>query len=145
MERRGKPRGKLNIMCALLAYADSTDSSAANMMIVLGGAFVVALAAGLAFVLILISRVRAHRQEGAIAVAAIFWALIAAGSLIYAGESQMNWSKEYQMRLESGYLDPAEMNDAPHLPWGIWTGLGVAYGAMLAWTLSQKRARPPAG
>lgn len=115
------------------------------MMVVLGGALVIAVMAAMAFALILISRVRGHRQEGAIAVAAIFWALIAAGSLIYAGESQMNWSKEYQMRLESGYLDPSEMNDAPHLPWGIWTGLGVGYGAMLAWTLSQKRAQPPAG
>jgi hypothetical protein len=130
-------------MSSALAYAESGDSSATNLIIVLGGAFIVAAVAAMAFVLILISRSRGHRRADVIGVATVFWALIAAGSLIYTGVSQMNWSKEHQMRLETGYLDPSDRNNAAQLPLGTWTGLGVAYVAMLGWSLSEKRANPP--
>jgi hypothetical protein len=130
-------------MSSALAYAESGDSSATNLVIIFGGAFVIAAVAAMALVLIVISRARGHRRADLIAVAAVFWALIAAGSLLYAGVSQMNWSKEYQMRLETGYLDPSDTGDAPRQPLGTWTGLGVAYIAMLGWSLSQKRAKPP--
>jgi hypothetical protein len=124
-------------MCGPLAYAESADPSSTDLAIVLGGAFIIAIASALASVLIFTSRARRHRQTELITAAAILWGLIAAGSLIYAQESQMNWSKEYKMRLETGYLDPRDTSDAPKLPWGIWTGLGVAYGAMLVWSLSR--------
>ncbi len=132
----------LDAMFSALAYAESGDSSTTNLIIVLGGAFVIALVAAMAFVLIVISRSRGHRRAEVIAVAAVFWALIAAGSLLYAGVTQINWSKEHQMRLETGYLDPADTDDAPRLPLGTWTGLGVVYVAMLGWSRSQKQATP---
>ncbi len=69
-------------MSGALAYAESGDSNATNLIIVLGGAFVVAVVGVLAFVLIFISRARGNRRAELIAVATIFWALIAAGSLI---------------------------------------------------------------
>jgi hypothetical protein len=109
-----------------------------NLAIILGGAFIIATTAVLASVLIFTSRARRHRQVELITAAAILWALITAVSLIYAQESQMNWSKEYTMRIESGYLDPHDTSDAPKLPWTLWTGLAIAYAAMLAWSLSQK-------
>ncbi len=56
--------------------------------------------------------------------------------------SQINWLKEYQLRLETGYLDPSDTSDAPRLPLGTWTGLGAAYVAMLGWSLSRKPAKP---
>jgi hypothetical protein len=132
-------------MHSALAYAESGDPNATNLPIILGGLFILAVIALLAFWLIFISRARRHRQAELITVATIFWALVAAGSLLYAGEAQMDWSKQYALRLETGYLDPQDTSDAPRLPWGIWSGLGVGYGAMLVWSLSQKRAeaKPP--
>jgi hypothetical protein len=130
-------------MSSALAYAESGDPGATNLVIVLGGAFIVAAVAVMAFVLIVISRSRRHRRADLIAVAAAVWALIAARSLLYAGVSQMNWSREYQLRLQTGYLDPSDTNGAPRLPVGTWTGLGVVYVVMLGWSLSQKRGKPP--
>jgi hypothetical protein len=129
-------------MCSPLASADSGDPNASNLPIILGGLLILAVIALMAFVLIFLSRTRGHRHAELITVATIFWALAAAGSLLYAGESQMDWSKQYTLRLETGYLDPQDTSDKPSLPWGIWSGLGVAYGAMLVWSLSQKRAEP---
>ncbi len=132
-------------MCSALAFAESGDPNATNLPIVLGGLFILAVIALLAFLLIFVSRSRGHRRAELITVATIFWALIAAGSLLYAGEAQMDWSKQYALRLETGYLDPQDTSDAPRMPWGMWSGLGAAYVAMLVWSLSQKRAevKPP--
>ncbi|MGD0388253.1 MAG: hypothetical protein ABSC42_04780 [Tepidisphaeraceae bacterium] len=127
-------------MSCLLAYAESGDPNAMNLVIILGGIGIVAATAILAFALIFTARARGHRHAEFILVAAVFWGLITVGSLMYAGEAQLNWSKEYTLRLETGYLDPQDTSDAPRLPWGIWTGLGVAYGAMMAWALCQRRA-----
>jgi hypothetical protein len=129
-------------MASALAYADAGDPNATSLPFVLIGLGIFAAIALLAFALIFIVRVRGHRKTELITVAAVFWALIAAGSLLYGGETQMDWSKQYAMRLETGYLDPQDTSDAPQLPWGIWSGLGVAYGALLFWSLSQKRASP---
>jgi hypothetical protein len=130
-------------MCSPLAYAESGDPNATNLPIVLGGLLILAVIALSAFALIFISRARSHRHAELITTATVFWALIAAGSLLYAGERQMDWSKQYTFGLESGYLDPQDTSDAPRLPWGIWSGLGIAYGAMLVWSLSQKQDKPP--
>ena len=127
-------------MSCLLAYAESGDPNAMNLVIILGGIGIVAATAILAFALIFTARARGHRHAEFILVAAVFWGLITVGSLMYAGEAQLNWSKEYTLRLETGYLDPQDTSDAPRLPWGIWTGLGVSYGAMMAWALCQRRA-----
>jgi hypothetical protein len=71
----------------------------------------------LVFAVIVLSRARKHRHTESITVAIIFWAFIAAGSLLYAGEAQMDWSKQYTLRLETGYLDPQDTSDAPRPPW----------------------------
>jgi hypothetical protein len=125
-------------MYCALAYAESGDPNAMNLVVVLGGLGIVAATFILAFVLILAARARRHRQAEFITVATVFWGLITAGSLMYAGNAQVNWSKENMLRLETGYVDPQDTSDAPRLPWAIWTGLGVAYGTMMAWTLAQK-------
>ncbi|MGD0770616.1 MAG: hypothetical protein ABSB42_20715 [Tepidisphaeraceae bacterium] len=132
-------------MTCLLAYAESGEANAMNLEIILGGVCIVAATSILAFALIFTARARGHRYAEFIMVATIFWALITAGSLMYAGEAQLNWSKEYTLRLETGYLDPHDTSDAPQLPWAIWTGLGVAYVTMMAWALWQKRSEPGRG
>jgi hypothetical protein len=130
-------------MYSTLAYADSGDPNSMNLALVLGGAIGLGVIAALAAVLIVISRARDYRRTELVMAAAFWWAVIAAGSLLYAIVSQINWSKEYMIRLEAPNFDPREMSDAPRLPWGLWTGLGAAYVAMLLWLLSRKPPVPP--
>jgi hypothetical protein len=130
-------------MPAILAYADSNDPNSMNLVLILGGAGILAVTAILSFALIYLSRARDHRQADLITGIALFWGLIAAGSSLYAMVSQVNWSKEYTLQLESGYLDPTDTSDKPQLPWAIWGGLVIAYGTILLWSLSQKRGEPP--
>ena len=125
-------------MIPLLGYAESNDSSL-DLVMVLGGLFILATISALAFVLILTARKRQHRHAELITVVTFFWAIISAGTLFYAGNAQMKWSKEYSLRLQTGYLDPQNTADAPHFPWALWAGLGVIYIAMLVWSLSKKR------
>jgi uncharacterized membrane protein len=126
-------------MYAFLAYADSSDPSSTNLLMILGGVAILAVVVVLAFVLVTIAKAREHRRADAIMTAAFFWAILTAATLLYAGQAQMRWSKEYNLQLETGYLDPSNQSGRPVLPWKIWTGLGIAYGAMLACSLSQKR------
>jgi hypothetical protein len=132
-------------MCIALASAESGDPNASNLPIILAGIFILAAIAFLAFVLIFVARSRGHRQAELITAATVFWAIIAAGSLLYAGERQLDWSKQYNLELQTGYLDPQNTSDAPRLPWAIWSGLGAAYGAMLFWSLSKKSSEPKKG
>ena len=125
----------------MLAYAQSADPNATGLVLILGGVVIVVICAALAVVLILVSRSRANHPSEAIKAAAILWAVLAAGSLLYAQETQMNWSKEFTLRLETGYFDPSDTADKPKLPWGLWGALGVAYVGILVWSFSQKNER----
>jgi hypothetical protein len=126
-------------MYGVLAYADSGDSGNASLMLVLAGAAIVAVMAVLACVVIILARRRGHRQADGIMAAAILWGVLGAGSLIYTLQTQMSWSREYNLRLSTGYLDPADVGDAPKLPWGLWGGMGVAYVGMVGWAGRGKR------
>jgi hypothetical protein len=123
-----------------LAYAETPDSGAVNLAKVLGGLGILVVTALLIAVIVGISRARKHRQADAILVAALFWGVLAAGSMMYAAATQLNWSKEYTTRIESGYYDPRDSSDKPTLPIALWTGLGVAYAAMLGWAAYRQQA-----
>jgi len=135
-------------MHSLLAYAETPDGAYMSSVMVLWAVLIIAGTAVAGFVLIFISRKRRHgstslttgRRADLIMAGTFFWGLITAGSLLYTEQQQMNWTKEYTTRIESGYFDPKDTSDTPRLPWGIWTGLGVVYAAMLFWALSGKRA-----
>ena len=114
------------------------------MVKVLAGLVILAACALLAAIVIGVARSRGHRQADSIMVAAVFWAVIAAGSAMYTAASRYNWSREYTTRIESGYYDPRDTSDKPKLPWLAWSGLGAAYIAMLGWSVSQKPTLPPA-
>jgi hypothetical protein len=122
----------------ILAYAETADSGSLNLAKILGGLGIVAVAALLAAIVIGVSRSRRHRQAEGIMVATLFWAAITAGSVMYAAAQQLNWSKEYTTRIESGYYDPRDLSDKPKLPVLLWSGLGIAYAALLGWSASQK-------
>jgi len=124
----------------VLANAEGGDPNSANLIIVLVGSGIVVATLIPTFVLILAARVRRHPHEEVITVVLVFWALITAGSLIYAGNAQLSWSKQNAINLEAGYVDP-QGDVAPEMPWGLWIGLGAVYAAMAAWTFSHKRGR----
>jgi hypothetical protein len=122
--------------CFSLAFAESPESSNVSLVLVLAVAGIVGAAALLAAMPVLISRRRRrHRRNDAVLAFAIVWAVLAAGSGIYAVAQYENWSRERTMRIESGYYDPREADrDAPRLPWVAWTALACGYGALIAWS-----------
>lgn len=91
-----------------------------------------------AFIPVAITWSRRHRQGEAITGLSVVWGLLAAGSLCYATTQQINWGQERTKRIMSGYYDPNDNSDAPKLPWVLWGGLALGYGALVAWGLSQK-------
>ena len=79
-----------------------------------------------------------HRYAEFILVAGIFWAIVSAGCLIAYTNARLNWSAEYQLRIESGYGDPQNTSGAPALPVILWSGLGLAYAGLLGWGILGK-------
>jgi hypothetical protein len=129
-------------MRCFLAYAESADTSNSSMVIVLSGLCVLAVAAIAAIVPICICWKRHHRQTEPITALLILWGLVATISAIYFINSQMKWSREQMLRIESGYFDPTDQTDAPAIPWVTWGGLATVYAALVCWSFAQKN--PPA-
>jgi ABC-type transport system involved in multi-copper enzyme maturation permease subunit len=130
-------------MTAVLAYADNSDSTLSNLQTVVYAVFIVLATVVVALIPIFISRARRHRKSESILVAVFFWACITAGSAIYTQQSQMNWSRKYLTRVESGYYDPNNTTDAPKLPWLLWSSLAAAYAGILSWSVFGKRLTSP--
>lgn len=130
-------------MRSFLAYAESADTSNSSLVIVLSGLCVLAVAAIFAVVPICICWKRHHRQTEPITALIILWGLVAAISVICFINSQMKWSREQMLRIESGYFDPNDRSDAPAVPWGTWGGLATAYTALVGWSFTQKNPPPP--
>jgi hypothetical protein len=122
----------MKFMFPAIAYADNSEISQGNFIFLLifaGTAIAIFLLAG---ILIITSRRRDHRNADAILTCSIFWAILSLGSVLYAAVTQMKWSQEHLLELQSGYGNPADVG--PALPWAIWAGLGVAYAALFAWS-----------
>ena len=85
---------------------------------------------------------RHHRQTETILAMTVLWALVLAGTVIYSISSQMKWTREQMLRLESGYYDPQDQADAPKKPVTVWAVLGVGYAGLIGWSLSQKNPAP---
>jgi hypothetical protein len=118
-----------------LAYAQQPDAGDSNLTVIVVGIAVIGVICGLAFGVIGVSFSRRHPQREIITAAAIFWALICAGSIAYALLQQSKWQSEYVLRLQSGYYTEAQAQiDAPRLPWTIWTVLAGVYVALLLWS-----------
>jgi hypothetical protein len=126
-------------MHSILAYAEAQDGSYMSSEMVLWGMLIIAGVALAGFVLVYVSRRQKHRGADLVLAGAFFWGIVAAGSLLYVLQSQMNWTKEYTVRIESGYVEPKDLSDKPRVPWGILVGLGVVYLGMGFWVISGKR------
>jgi hypothetical protein len=127
-------------MDAVVAYADSRDTSLPTMVLLLYSVFWIAIAAFLAAIPPLVSRRRAHRHAGMILAIMLFWALAAGGSACATLAARERWSREETVLLESGYYDPREhRHDPPGAPWGLWGVLGGLYGGMALWSLIGRR------
>ena len=123
-------------MAPLLAYADNTDTSEGNFLMLFLCAGAVIGVFVLAGMVVVVSRRGGHRYADAILTFAVFWGMVSFGSIIYAAVTQMKWSQEHLLELQSGYGNPA--NVGPGWPWGLWVGLGVVYVALLGWAALRK-------
>jgi hypothetical protein len=129
-------------MYAALAYADTTDPTQSNFLILLLCVMLIGCVCLMAFGVMFLARMRRHRHTEHLTVIAIFWALFAAGTLVYAAQTQLKWSHEHMLRLESGYGNPRDDADAPQLPWAEWVALAAVYGIVIIWSVSQKNLPP---
>ncbi|HWE93028.1 MAG TPA: hypothetical protein VG269_03575 [Tepidisphaeraceae bacterium] len=130
-------------MAFLLANAQAPDSSDSSLLLILLSAGLILGTAVLAFVPVVIARMRFHRNHETLMAVAILWGLLAAGTLVHASIVQMQWSKEQLLRLQSGYLDPQDIGGAPAKPWGTWTALATAYGAIIIWAFASRTSPDP--
>jgi Kef-type K+ transport system membrane component KefB len=121
----------------LLAYADNTDPSEGNFLLIF--LFVAAMIAVfiLAAIVVMMSRRNGSRNADAILVAAVFWGIVSFGSIIYAGVTQMKWSQEQTLELQTGYGDPTKT--PPGWPWILWGILTAIYVALAIWVARKKR------
>src|SRR5580704_9891844 len=117
-------------MLPILAYADNTDNSQANLAMMLLCAVEVAVAGVMVFIVLVLAQNRRHRRAEAIGAMVILWGLLSIGSLCYTTVARFKWSQEYNTRLLSGYLDPndpSQVSDEPKIPWLLWSGLAAGY------------------
>jgi hypothetical protein len=135
-------------MLSILAYADNTDNSQANLEMMLLCAVEVAVAGLMIFITMVLTQTRRHKQAEVITAVAIIWGLATIGSLTYTTVRQFKWTQEYNTRLLSGYLDPSDPSqvaDQPQIPWVFWSCLAAVYVLMMLWVYSQKNPPPTNG
>jgi hypothetical protein len=126
----------------VLSYADSTDATASNLLLVVISAGLILVAGGMALVPAAIARKRRHRQAEAVLGMAVLWALLAAGLVIYSSMAEMQWAKEQTLRIESGYADAGDNSGAPVFPWPLAGALAVAYAGLVFWARNGSPANP---
>jgi hypothetical protein len=125
----------------ILASAQNIDASVSTLTLVLISMGIVLAAAIAAIVPLVIAASRGHRRPESLVAVTILWACLTAASLIYMTMTQMKWASERDLRIKTGYYDPQQAtSDAPPLPAGQWTALGIGYTALVGWAFA-RRAR----
>jgi hypothetical protein len=121
----------------MLARADSTDPSAANLQLVFLSLLILGAAAFLGFLIVRAARLRTQGRGEAFVAFAVLWVALTAGTAIHDLATQLTWSRERTARIESGYYDPADaQTDAPHHSWALYAAEAVGY-AVLWLTVTQ--------
>lgn len=118
-------------MNALLASAESWDPTQTELLLILVCAAGIGAVCGLVGLIVIFAKRKRHAHAQQIITAALFWGLIALGSIIYATITQLMWAREYLLELLSGYGDPNAAG--PRLPWIAWGALAAGYLALLGW------------
>jgi hypothetical protein len=132
-------------MAFLLASSRQKDPSQDNLLLVMIWAGIMFAAAAMALVPLIIARVRDHRHVETILAGIIVWGLLAALSVGHSVSAQIAWTKEYKLRIETGYYDPQAQGDAPLLPWQTWGVLALGYALLVAWaSIGQTMRHQPA-
>ena len=114
-----------------LAYAEGGDPSQSNLLLVLIGIGVIIVVCALAFVPVGVAWSRRHKRSDVVMAMAVLWGMVAVGSVISTVAGEMQWSREQVLRMKTGYSDPQDNTGVPTRPWGLWAGLGAAYGGLL--------------
>ncbi len=128
-------------MICHLAYADASDPSQSNLLLVLLGIGVILVTCVLAFVPVGMAWSRRHRRSDVVVAAAVLWGLVTVGSIVSTMAAQMQWSREHVLRMKTGYFDPDDRTGAPMRPWVLWAGLGTAYGGLLVGSVAGPKTR----
>jgi hypothetical protein len=129
-------------MSFLLASAERTDLSGSGWSIILMGLAVLVGVTVLTAIPIALARRRGLRRAEGITVGMIFWGVVSAGSVIWACLARMQWAKNYQTNLMTGYADPRDLSNQPAWPWGLWAVLAVVFCAILAGCLAGRPSPP---
>ena len=130
-------------MTCVLASAEQTGFSDSGWFVILIGLGVFGAAAVLTVIPIVLARRRRSRRAEAITVAAVFWGLVAAASILHFWLAELRWSNEYLLLVKTGYYDPANTSGAPAWPWPLWGVLAAAYGVLVILALSRSRRPAP--
>lgn len=128
----------------LLAYAENADPTDPNLQLVVYSVLIIAGVFLVSLVPPISVRRRRPDKVRAIRVVMIVWALAAAGVSIYHINAYTNWNRQYQLNVQSGYLDPRDQHDRPRPPWAIWCGLCIAYAGGCIWAAAIPSAKRPA-
>jgi hypothetical protein len=124
-------------MLNLIAYADNTDYSPANLAAVMKWAGAMLGVALLAGAVVVIARRRSHTGFEKVATVAVFWAIVTGGTVIHTLMQQADWAREQSTVLREGYLSPE--GSGPGWPWGMLAGLGVGYAGLVVWAVAGRR------
>jgi cytochrome bd-type quinol oxidase subunit 2 len=126
-----------------LVYADTTDTSPSNIFLLLVGALIVGAIAIAAFIIVALAGRRHHRSYSILMTASIFWAALTLASALNTLVTQIKWTNEQALRVQSGYYGSAQAAaDAPKFPWTAWAILAAIYFALFIWAVSAPRPRP---
>src|SRR5438309_2222804 len=129
-------------MLSVPATAQNVDASVSTLTLILISAGIVLAAVIVAGVLPVIAASRGHRRPESLLALTVLWACLTIPSLIYMTMTQMKWATERDLRIKTGYYDPQSTSDAPPLPIGQWTALGVGYIALAAWAFAKPSSKP---
>ena len=128
-----------------LAKANWSDDPGANMVLMMTWLVVIAGVAIAAFVPFRLASAGGRRRGEGVTALIIVWALIAGFSGIRTSMTRSKWAQDYQIRLQSGYYDPADpQNVPPAWPWKTWAGLAVGYGVLMVFA-ARGTTEPAAG
>ena len=126
-------------MICLLAKAEGPDPTDSNLVLVVIAMSIVGAVCVLAAIPVATTRRRRLGQVEGIAAIMVIWSLLTAGSAIYFVNAQINFSKEYTMRIMQDY-DARDRTGRPNKPWLLWGFLAVAYGGAILWSATAKSA-----
>jgi hypothetical protein len=127
-----------------LAKANWSDEPGANLVQMMTWLVLIAAVAIAAFLPFRLAIAGGRRRGEGLTALIVLWALIAAFSGIQTSMARSRWSQDYQIRLQSGYYDPADPHNVPPpRPWKTWAALAGGYAALIVLAARGTTGRAP--